>query len=202
MNKRWPRKSIALLSFIPAADLAIQWDICMEILAIELDDQQLGLFAWDAPGEPIDRLMQSLDYACGLVPPEVLLGCHLCYGDLGHKHVIEPPDLYVPVKVANMATQQVHRTIDFFHMPVPRDRHDEKYFAPLRDLEIQAGKLFLGLIHHTDGLVGTKNRIDQAKKVISNFGIATECGFGRRPIEQMPALLSIHREAAAYLNQN
>ena len=188
-----------LLSFIPADDLVIQWDICMEILAIELDDQQIGLFPWDAEGEPEERLMQSLIDACALVPPDVLLGCHLCYGDLGHKHVIEPSDLFVTVKVANRAQKCVHRPIDFFHMPVPRERNDDKYFSPLRDLEISPGKLFLGLIHHTDGFEGTKNRIDAARKVTSGFGVATECGFGRRPLDQMPGLLTIHRDAAAYL---
>ena len=191
-----------LLRFIPAEDLAIQWDICMEILAIELDDRQIGLFPWDAEGEPEERLMDSLTHACNLVPEDVLLGCHLCYGDLGHKHLIEPPDLYVPVKVANRSQTVVNRPIDFFHMPVPRDRDDEKYFAPLRDLDIGSGKLFLGLIHHTGGLDGTKKRIDQARNMITGFGIATECGFGRRPLEQMPELLAIHRDSVSYLNNS
>ena len=191
-----------LLSFIPADDLAVQWDICMEILAIDLDDQQIGLFPWDAEGEPLERLMRSLKYACELVPEQVLLGCHLCYGDLGHKHVIEPGDLRTVVDVANRAQKLVARPIDFFHMPVPRDRNDEKYFAPLEELDIAPGKLFLGLVHHTDGLTGTKNRIDQARKLIAGFGIATECGFGRRPIEQMPELLEIHRGAVKHLNDS
>ena len=189
-----------LLAEIPAEDLVVQWDVCMEILAIDLDDYQIGLFPWDAPGEPAERLMQSLEYACNLVPEDVLLGCHLCYGDLGHKHVIEPRDLYTVVDIANKAQQRINRPIDFFHMPVPRDRDDEKYFAPLKDLDATPGKLFLGLVHHTDGIEGTKRRIDLAKAVTVGFGLATECGFGRRPIDQIPELLAIHREAVAYLH--
>ena len=33
-----------------------------------------------------------------------------------------------------------------------------------------------------------------AEKFIKEFDIATECGFGRRPSEQMPELLQIHRD--------
>lgn len=189
-----------LLAGIPAHDLAIQWDVCMEILAVELNDEQPGLFPWKGPGDPFERFIESLQYACSLLPDEVLLGCHLCYGDLGHKHVIEPKNLSVVVRFANAAQKQVPRPIDFFHMPVPIERDDEAYFEPLKALSIGVGKLFLGLIHHTDGLIGAKRRITQAQRFIKHFGIATECGFGRRPPEQIPALLAIHRDAIKYLS--
>jgi hypothetical protein len=35
-----------------------------------------------------------------------------------------------------------------------------------------------------------------AAKVVPAFGIATECGFGRRPAETVTPLLQLHREAA------
>ena len=189
-----------LLKVIPAEDLAIQWDICMEIIAVELNDEQPGLFPWKAPGDPFERFLTSLKHACALVPAETLLGCHLCYGDLGHKHVIEPKDLSVVVKFANEARKHVSRTIDFFHMPVPKDRADEAYFKPLESLDVGDGKLFLGLVHHSDGIDGARQRIEQANRYIQHFGIATECGFGRRPLEQIPELLKIHTQAAALLN--
>jgi hypothetical protein len=31
---------------------------------------------------------------------------------------------------------------------------------------------------------------------VQNFAIATECGFGRRPVETIPELLRIHAAAA------
>lgn len=189
-----------LVNVIPAGDLSIQWDVCMEILAVELNDEQAGLFPWKAPGEPFARFLSSLTHACSLVPEEALLGCHLCYGDLGHKHVIEPKDLSVVVRFANEAREAISRTIDFFHMPVPKDRADEAYFKPLAGLDVGDGKLFLGLIHHTDGIDGAKIRIDQANRFIDHYGIATECGFGRRPAEQIPELLDIHQQAVVYLN--
>jgi hypothetical protein len=35
--------------------------------------------------------------------------------------------------------------------------------------------------------------------LLGNFGIATECGFGRRPQDSLPELFRIRREAAAAL---
>ena len=85
------------------------------------------------------------------------------------------------------------------HLPVPRDRHDDAYFAPLTDLDIGEAKLYIGLIHHTDGVAGVLTRLATARKYASGFGIATECGFGRRPRATLPGLLRIHCEVAAAL---
>ena len=46
---------------------------------------------------------------------------------------------------------------------------------------------------------GTKRRLATAKRHIDNFGIATECGFGRRSSETLPELMRIHRETAKLL---
>ena len=86
-------------------------------------------------------------------------------------------------------------------MPVPRDRDDDDYFRPLQDLSTDT-RLFLGLVHYTDGVEGTTRRIETAKRYVSDFGIATECGFGRRPKEQVPELLDIHRQAAAAISDS
>jgi hypothetical protein len=62
---------------------------------------------------------------------------------------------------------------------LPRDRKDVAYFAPLRGLVVEKKtELFLGLIHLTDGVDGTKRRITAANQTIVNYGVATECGFG------------------------
>jgi len=49
-------------------------------------------------------------------------------------------------------------------------------------------------VHDSDGAAGTQRRIAAAEKHASDFGIATECGFGRRPPETIPNLLRIHAE--------
>ncbi len=52
------------------------------------------------------------------------------------------------------------------------------------------------MVHFTDGVAGTQRRIEAAQRIVTNFGVATECGFGRRPPETIPDLLRIHSEAA------
>lgn len=82
-------------------------------------------------------------------------------------------------------------------MSVPRERHDDAYFAPLRLLKVRPEtRIALGLIHQTDGVAGTRRRIATAEKYLNDFLIATECGFGRRPPESIPQLLDIHAEVA------
>jgi hypothetical protein len=127
------------------------------------------------------------------------MGCHLCYGDFQHQHFVEPPNLSVVVRMANAAHKEVTRPIDYYHMPVPRNRDDEAYFAPLKDLASGEAKLYLGLIHHTDGIAGSLRRVATARKYVSGFGVATECGLSRRPKETIPELLRVHREVAAAL---
>ena len=182
---------------IPAEELAIQWDVCIEVLAVECDDQHPA-FPW-RPGEPpFDRYLSQIKHAASLVPAAAAMGLHLCYGDLGHSHLIEPPDLSVCVRLANAAHDAVERPIDFYHVPVPRDRDDDAYFAPLSEWRAD-GKLYIGLIHHTDGTEGSLKRLATAKRHAENFGLATECGFGRRPAGTMDALFETHRDLVAHL---
>ena len=39
-------------------------------------------------------------------------------------------------------------------------------------------------------------RLAAAKQVVTDFGVATECGFGRRPPETVPGLIDLHFEVA------
>ena len=101
------------------------------------------------------------------------------------------------VAVANALTSALKRPIDYVHMPVPRDRSDDAYFAPLADLRLApATELYLGLVHVTGGIDGIRKRIAAARRVRDDFGIGTECGFGRRQPETIAALLHLHAEAA------
>jgi hypothetical protein len=79
-------------------------------------------------------------------------------------------------------------------MPVPRDRDDDAYFAPLAGLDLRPGtEVYLGLVHQTDGVDGARRRLSAATKALPQFGIATECGFGRRPPDTVADLLALHR---------
>jgi hypothetical protein len=176
-----------ILENIPAHELSIQWDIAQELVAFE------GNF----PFPYDDILTGTSERVASLVdkiPDSVTTGIHLCYGDPGHKHIIEPEDLGNCVKFANAIQAQSSRHVDFFHMPVLRERNDEAYFSPLKNLLIDDAELVLGLIHYTDGVAGTQERMKAANKIMANYSIATECGFGRRNPETILELLDIHSE--------
>jgi hypothetical protein len=89
-------------------------------------------------------------------------------------------------------------SIGWLHMPVPIDRDDEAYFAPLTNLLKRQTELYLGLVHFRDGLEGAARRIATARKFSPvNFWIAFECGLGRRPPDEPIAkFLELHREIA------
>ena len=172
---------------IPHDRLAIQWDVCHEVIGC---DGGPPLPYDDALGGSIARVARL----CGAVEPDVALGLHLCYGDPGHKHIVEPPDLATCVAFANGICRQSPRPVDYVHMPVPRDRSDAAYFKPLEGLDVPDGtRLVLGLVHFTDGVDGSRARIASAEKFVADFDIATECGFGRRDPATIPRLLQIHR---------
>ncbi len=179
-----------IASAIAPDDLTIQWDVCHEVVA---HDGGLELHYEDILGGSLDRL----ERVGAAVPAGVELGFHLCYGDPGHKHIVEPADTATAVAFANGICARVPRHVDFIHLPVPRGRDDDAYFAPLEGLALTPGtELILGLVHHTDGVAGTRRRMTAAEKAVSDFGIGTECGFGRRPVSTIPDLLRIHAEAA------
>ena len=101
------------------------------------------------------------------------------------------------VRVANALVDGLERPLNWLHLPVPRERDDEAYYAPLSDLRLADDtELYLGLVHHTDGMEGTQRRMAAASKVVPAFGISTECGLGRRPSETVPDLLALHARVA------
>ncbi|WP_103381814.1 hypothetical protein [Pseudonocardia dioxanivorans] len=186
------RELDAICAAVPHERLAVQWDVAPELALIER--------AWPSVfGEDVEREVVDRVAAVGAaVPDDVQLGFHFCYGDLGHQHFVEPADMRILVDLCTAVRRGVPRRIDWVHMPVPRSRDDDAYFAPLRDLELDgATELFLGLVHATDGLDGAARRIAAARRATTTeFGVGTECGLGRRAPESVPALLDLHRAAA------
>ncbi len=134
------------------------------------------------------------------VPNNVELGLHFCYGDAQHRHFKEPDDTAIIVKLANATAAELARPITWIHLPVPRNRSDPEYLAPLADLNPSSPiELYLGLVHLTDSIEGARRRIKTARHTLTReFGIATECGFGRRPDTDVARLLELH---GAIVNQ-
>jgi hypothetical protein len=180
-----------ITSAIPRDELAIQWDVAIEFAILE---GVMPTFLADAKTEIPEQLIRLGNR----VPAGVELGYHLCYGDAGHKHFKEPEDTSKLVEVASAISVGVTRTINWIHMPVPRNRSDDAYFAPLRNLKLHPEtEFYLGLVHFSDSVEGTRQRIATAVRYAPVFGVATECGLGRRPPETIPDLLRIHSEVAA-----
>jgi len=180
-----------IVAAIPAEDLAIQWDMAVEFAVLEgLIPTHLA----NAQDEIVTRSVRLGDQ----VPAGVELGFHLCYGFAGQQHFKEPEDMSKLVSVANGIAAGLARPLTWLHMPVPRNRTDAAYFAPLKQLRLPTEtELYLGLVHRTDGVAGTKQRIKAAREVVTHFGVATECGMGPRPAESIPELLEIHAAVAA-----
>ena len=175
---------------IPHRDLAIQWDIAAEICFV-LENPEMAKVI------PMEVLVAAIARVSKHVPADAELGLHLCYGDPGHKHVVEPKDTKLMVDFTNQLVAAIKHPIAWVHMPVPREREDVAYFAPLKGLNLDPKtELYLGLLHRTDGVAGAKRRLAAAKQVVTDFGIATECGFGRRPPETVSDLIELHREVA------
>ena len=191
------RELDAIFAGIPTRDLVIQWDVCSEMLGYDPNGRKH--FTFEAKGDPLDRYAASIGALSPHIPDEVLLGVHLCYGNFVNQHLVEPVDLGCAVDMANISVRSAGRRVDFVHMPVPVDRDDDAYFAPLANLDIGETKLYLGLLHTADGMEGNERRIKAARRFAQGFGVATECGIARKPPEEIPALIDAHRDVTEIL---
>jgi hypothetical protein len=183
----------AICRAIPHADLAIQWDVCIEMVIWDGQIADRYPKAISAPAALLERLTRLGD----AVPADVELGFHLCYGDLDAKHFVEPVDAGKMVELANALAASVRHKIAFLHMPVPVARDDDAFFKPIAGLKLSPGtELYLGLVHDADGAEGAGRRAAAARKYVKDFGIATECGIARqRTPELVRRLLEIHAES-------
>jgi hypothetical protein len=85
--------------------------------------------------------------------------------------------------------------VDYFHMPVMRES-DQRYFEPLRDLDTGDAALYLGL-ECNDGPEAMQRRIDAARNVRSDFGVAHYCGYTLQA-DILPQVLSDLAAGADY----
>ncbi len=194
-NEALKREIDKLAAAIPHQDLSIQFDVASAVFA-RLQRGETGVYgdSKDAMQEKFSAILADL---ANHVPADTPVLFHFCYGDSNHRHVVEPTDMGDMVDMATRLNAKVKRPINLIHMPVPRDRSDDAYFAPLKNLTLRPEtQLALGLVHHTDGLEGTTRRMATARNYAKDFSIGTECGFGRRRPETIPELLRIHAEAA------
>ena len=123
---------------IPHHDLAIQWDVCIEMLAWDGRWQNAQAF----PG--MEQVFAGNFARLGAaVPAGVELGFHLCYGDLDARHFVEPVDAAKMVELANLIARSVQRPIAW-NMPVPIDRADDAFYAPLEATSSEPARALSG----------------------------------------------------------
>jgi hypothetical protein len=195
-NDALKREIDKIAAGLPHDQIAIQFDVASAVFA-RLQRNEPNAYGQNR-AEMLVSFSRILSDLAEHVPPDIELLFHFCYGDSNHKHVIEPTDMGDMVDVANRLSADIKRPINLIHMPVPRDRSDDAYFAPLARLRLKPEtELSLGLVHFTDGVAGTRTRLATAERHAKGFSIATECGFGRRDPATIPDLLRIHAEVAA-----
>ncbi len=177
-----------ILAAIPHDELSIQWDVCQEVLIYE------DYFP-TRPADYKDQILAELARLGRRVPAEVDLGYHLCYGTPRDEHLVMPTDMTILVDLGQGIVDALGTAINFLHMPVPQDRTDDAYFAPLAKLTLPPNTdLYLGLIHHDDS-EGDRARIEAARRVQNRFGVSTECGWGRTDPGRVPGLIEAHAAA-------
>jgi hypothetical protein len=175
-----------IIDFIPHNKLAIQWDVCQEILIF---NNYFPNRSQNYKQEIFDQLAEIGD----MIPEGIELGYHMCYGSPGDDHIVKPTDFGMSVEFANGIFDNTGRSIQFIHLPGTYGEPGREFYEPLRNLEITEDcELYLGLLFFDD-TKGNAARIAAAREVIPNFGISTVCGWGRGNPERVPSLLNSHK---------
>lgn len=193
------REVAKILEVAPAHDLVFQWDCANEI--VDLGMGEANAMKWYPKltvEEKFERHAAQLGRLGDAIPEGALLGFHWCYGTWGGWPSVAMADLGVCVQFSNEAVQRTSRHVDYVHMPAVR-QPDEAFFAPLSDLDIGDTRVFLGIVHHTDGIDDFRRRRDLARKFLPEFGIASVCGYGRVDPDAVHDILDLHAEDAAEL---
>ena len=190
-----------LLAAVPADEVAVQWDVAVEFGILEEAFAPGGAQAFDA-------IIAALARCVDQVPAGIPVGLHLCYGDYGHQHFMQPESLALQVRVLNAVTTAAGRPVSFVSFTVPQDQREESYFAPLAGLAADpVTELNFALVPYhpaeqAQGTTGDQVRFIDAALAASpggrrDWGVCTECGMGRVSRDEILALLDLHRQVIA-----
>ena len=183
-----------LQAIIPADDLAIQFDVAVELAYLEYERGRLrDPFFKPYFSSVKEGVVKRISELSSAINHDVQLGFHLCYGDIQHEHFIQPENIGLLVEVATEILERVAHPVQWIHMPVPKNRSDEAYFEALKGFDCGDTELFLGVIHPHDER-GSVKRLQAAHSAYSqDIGVATECGMGRTPLGDIDSILTISR---------
>jgi hypothetical protein len=194
------------LTELPHERIAVQWDVAVEFGLLEAN--KLGQAFGEWPQASLPELLPGLVRCIDEVPIDVPVGMHLCYGDYGHQHFMQPESLALQVELVNAVVAEARRPVNWFSFTVPQSRSDDAYFVPLAGLRVSPEtELYFALVpyHPDDQTAGTA---DEQSRLIDahlppspagarDWGICTECGMGRVDPGDVPKLLDLHREILA-----
>jgi hypothetical protein len=182
---------------IPHERLAVQWDVCTEVVVLEGDY---------GPNVTVDDIAPGLARCVDRVPTDVPVGLHLCYGDYGHRHAVQPESIALQVRLLNAVAAAANRPIDWTSFTVPQNRSDESYFTALRELTVGPETVpYFGIVPYfpadqAEGATEEQVRAIDASLATSpsgaarEWGISTECGMGRVADDDVLELLDLHRK--------
>ena len=92
------REVDAIAAALPHDEIAIQWDIAFEMGFVEGIPHPMFTPWFDDPlGGSVARIARAGER----VPDDIEIGHHLCYGDFGHEHFLQPGDAGHLVEMAN-----------------------------------------------------------------------------------------------------
>ncbi len=162
---------------IPPDDLAIQWDLAIENRFIE---PLLAMGDISGARDMAKKMAEPMAEIGAVIPPEVKLGHHSCFGTLNGWPSRQPPSLLGTVLVLNEVIAAGGRPVDFLHFPTIATSGEE-FFRPLEDLNVEDARVYVGAIHHMHDAGGLKAQLLAVKKFVPQFGLGAPCGFGRVP---------------------
>jgi hypothetical protein len=190
-----------IVAKIPPADLAIQWDMAVELGMLEGAVWSDNPY-WKQPGnDPMELIGGTVARMSPAIPAETMLGYHLCYGTLGGWPMRHGKDLSVQVRSVEMMQKRSGRAVDFVHLPII-DRAPEDYYAPLAGLRPGDTKVYLGVVHNVADREDYRRKLALAGRYLKDdFGVGAPCGLGREAMGQVPQLLKEHANALALLKE-
>lgn len=195
-----------ILKFIPAEELALQWDYCTELVGIlraaigDAGPSQSSLANTGGSFEKAFAQYTSPQYIGALsdhVPDEVRFGYHMCLGTFPKFPAVAITDLELVVRITNEVVKNTPHRVDFLHLPSIANA-DRDFFAPLADLKIGDAKVFLGVAHR-DGQESIAARARLAREFLPHFGISHYCGYGRDDRHHFSEMLAELKGAADIL---
>lgn len=181
-----------LLADVPPDKIAVQWDLPVEIGALESPEY----FAI-SDSQTVSTIASGLARSINHVPQDIPVGMHLCYGDAGHRHWKEPTSLRTQVSLINALANRVERPMNWAAFTVPQYAKDGDFFSPLETLTPLLLEPYLALVpyHPQKQEPGTTDeQIRLVKKYLRGrqWGICTECGLSQITPEEMPGILALH----------